>query len=255
MTIIAYQNLADDAALTTDSELSTLPAANVQEEHVARKWRTGAVTDAYLVFDLGSSMAASVMAMLGTNLSEDATVRVRASDSDATGATGEIYDSGVIDAGVKSGFGAIYHLFDEVSARYWRIDLSDSSLTYIEAGRVFIGPRWTPALGVEFGSWSPFVEDPSQIRRSYGGQSYADVLPKRRGIQMTLNYLSDDEAFDSAHAMLMACGTTADVLVIPRETSGRNSEEAVWGLMEALDPILHKTIQTWSQKLLIKERL
>ena len=89
--------------------------------------------------------------------------------------TGEIYDSTSISAGAKLDFGAAYLSFTVATARYWRLDLTDASLTTLQVGRVFLGPKWTPSKNQMYG-WSLAVPDPSAISKSYGGQSFADGL-------------------------------------------------------------------------------
>lgn len=253
--LIAWENKADAATLGTDSEIATLPGANVQQSHVAQKWYTAAgVNSAYLIFDMLSSVACALLAMLGTNLSAAATVRVRASDVDPTVTGTLLLDTGVLAGGVKEGYGAIYKAFASTAARYWRIDLSDASLTQLQVGRVFLGPSWAPASNQEYG-WSVTSTDESLISESYGGQDYADIRPQRRLLEFELKWGSEAEMYGNAFALSRAQGISKDVLAIHDITSAYVSEQAVWGRCTAAQPLVHRTTLNFRQKFSIKERL
>lgn len=261
--IIAWDNKADAATVTTDSEIATLPASNVQTQHVAQKWHTAAgVKSAYLLLDLLASLSCAVLAVLGTNLTSAATIRIRASDADPTGAAGEKYDSGTVSAGIKAGYGAIYKSFAAASARYWRIDLADASLPdNMQVGRVFLGPSWVPATsgannagGQDYG-WAITPLDPSAVDESYGGQEYGDERPQRRQVDFILNWLTKAEAFDNALAMARSAGIVRDVLAINDPTETYLSEQAVYGRMTSLAPIQNRLTTLWAQKFTIRERL
>ena len=179
--LIAWQNLADDATLSTDSEQASLPASNVQQQHVSRKWQTAAgVKSAYLLLDLGAAQSCALLALAGTNFTSAATLRLRGSVTDPT-ATGSLaYDSGSIGAGVVSGYGAAYHAFTATAARYWRIDVADATVDdNLAVGRVFLGPSWSPGVNMQLG-WSVRFADMSRRAKSSAGQVWADVRPKPR---------------------------------------------------------------------------
>lgn len=254
--LLGWDNKADDATVTASSALATLPGANVQNQHVAKVWSTAAaVTTAYLIFDMLASVACQLLGVMGTNLTSAATVRIRASDSDATVTSSLLYDSGTIAAGIVSGYGAIYKALTLTTARYWRIDLTDASLTAgIQAGRVFLGPRWAPAIDMQLGA-SVSAEDPSQVGESYGGQEYADVRPQRRVLSFTLDYMNEAEMYGNAFALARAQGVVYDVLAIPDIDGSYLPQQAVWGRCVASEPIVNDKLALYRQKFTIKERL
>jgi len=253
---IAWDNKADAASLTTDSEQASLPASNVQQAHLSRKWQTAAgVKSAYIVFDLGSSLACGLLAVLGSNLAPAATLRLRGSVTDPTGAGSLAYDSGTIAAGAVSGYGAAYHAFTGVASRYWRLDLADASVPdNLQAGRVFLGPKWTPAIGMAIGG-SVTPVDPSRRGKSYGGQAYANELPQFRVMEFTLDFQAEAEIFANAFAMARANGIVRDVLAIPDIGGTYLSQQAVYGLLEASEPIVNDKLNLYRQKFRIEERL
>lgn len=261
--ILAWDNKADDATVSASSALSALPAANVQNEHVSKVWSTSSgVTSASLIFDMLSSVACSLLAIMGTNLSAAGTWRLRGSDSDSTGQTGEKYDTSVGSPSANSAanvnplYGSAHLSFTEATARYWRLDLVDASLTDgIEVGRVFLGPKWSPTYAQGFG-WSMMTEDPSKKSRSYGGQSYADVKPQRLVIEFTLEFMSEAEMYGNAFAMSRAAGVVGDVLAVnDSASSAYQSEQRVFGQCAASEPVTNYERSVYRQKFRVEERL
>lgn len=254
--LIAWLNLADAATLTASSEQSTAPGANVQNVHLSRKWyAVEGINSASLIFNMGSAQACSILAVLGSNLTAAATLRLRGSNSDPTGATGEIYDSGTISAGAKSDYGAAYLSFAAATARYWRLDLADASLTTLHVGRVFLGPKWTPTVNQAFG-WSMASQDPSKITRSYGGQAFSDIRPQFRILKFTLGWVSEVEMYANAFALARANGIVRDVLAVQdTAASGYISEQSVFGLCSGSEPIVHENFGIFRQNFSIEERL
>lgn len=254
--ILAWDNKADAAMLSTDSELASLPASNVQQPHVSRKWHTAAgVKSAYLLMDMGASVSCGVAALLGTNLTSAATLRLRGSDSDPTGVTGEEYDTGTISAGVVSGYGEAYKSFTDAAARYWRLDLADATVpSNLQIGRVFLGPKWSPSVNQEFG-WSVVSVDSSDLDESYGKQEYADEKPQQRVIQFTFNWMNEAEMYGNAFALARANGRVRDVLAIHDIAGAYLSQQAVWGLVQASEPLIHERAKIYRTKFTIKERL
>jgi hypothetical protein len=255
--LIAWDNKADAAAITAGSEVTTLPASNVQQRHLSRKWYTApAVNSSFIVLDLGASLSCQLLAVLGTNLTSAATVRVRGSVTDPT-ATGSLaVDTGVVSAGVKDGYGAIYKdLVAAVASRYWRIDIADASLTQLKVGGVFLGPRWAPSVNQEYG-WSVRVADPSLVDESYGGQEYDDVRPQRRVLTFGLNYLDEAEMYGNAFALAVAKGVRGDVLAVHNSLgSAYLSEQSVFGRLRVNEPLIHAAARIFRQKFEIWERL
>lgn len=253
---LLWQNLVDGATLTTSSQLATLPGTNVQQPHLSRKWNTAAgVKSAYQVYDLGASRSCAQLAVLGTNLSGAATVQLRASDLDPNALANLLYDSGVVAAGVKAGYGALYKAFNALAARYWRLNLTDNSLPdNLQVGRVVLGPSWTVTDKMLWG-WGVTPLDPSTVARSRGGQSYPDPLPQVRVLEFTLDYMSEAQAYDNVFAAARANGVVKDVLAMPFENGAYLSEQTVWGQVRASEPLIHRATRTFRQKFRIEERL
>lgn len=260
--LIAWENLADAALVSTDSEVATLPASNVQSVHVAQAWHTvSGIKSARLIFDLGASLSVALAALLGTNLTSAATVQIRASNADPAVTSSLLYDSGVVAAGAKAGYGAVYKSFNAVSARYWRIDVADTAVPdNLQVGRVFLGPKWTISTGAgERGGqtydWSVVPEDRSLTEHNPYGQSYSDRQGKPRVLQFTLDWMDEAEMYGNAFRISYEKGLTGDVLAIPDIASAYISEQAVFGQLTAMAPLVHRNARIYRQQFSIKERL
>ena len=254
MTTLGWINHVDAATVSATS--AATPAANVQHAHVARRWHTApGVTSAALVFDLGAPRACGLLGIAGSNLSAGATLRLRASDTDTTAQTNLLHDSGTVGAGVVAGYGTGVRVFGPATARYWRLDLTDASLSDVRVGRVFLGPRWQPAAGLSW-DWGVGWDDLSRVVESHGGQIYVDEVPRRRLLMLRLEWLSVDEAMTGVLEMRRACGVTRGVLVIPETGSIHVARQALWGRMtERNEPIFNRHSNIWAQKFQFEELL
>lgn len=255
--LLGWINRADDALLSTDSELDALPASNVQEPHVSRQWHTVAgVRAAYLLFDMGASVACQLLGLMGTNLTAAATVRLRASNADATATGTLLLDTGTLAATAKEGYGQSYHDFTNTTARYWRLDIADSSVDEnLQVGRVFLGPRWAPSSNQEFG-WSVQVRDPSMIDRSYGGQKFANAKPQQRVLQFSLSFMNEAEMYGNAFALARAAGVVGDVLAVHDTLGGAYiAEQSVWGSLVDVQPLINENFEIFRNKFTIEETL
>ncbi len=79
--LFVYENKVDLAVATlgTDSQVGTLPVANVANPIVGRKWRTSGTTAAYLDVDFGEALSIGTLALMGCSFASADTVRHRLS--------------------------------------------------------------------------------------------------------------------------------------------------------------------------------
>lgn len=254
--ILAWTNRADTGIVSASSEISTLPGSNVQNKHLSKKWQTAAaVKSASLVIDLGSSLACALLGVFGTNLTSAATVRLRGSDSDSTGVTGEKYDSTLIASGVSTGIGDLYLSFTSAAARYWRVDLADASVSdNLQIGRVFLGPKWTLLKNQLFG-WSMTAKDPSNVKKSKGGQTHAEVLPQTRILQFTLAFQSEAQMYGNGFVMARAQGIVKDIVALNDLSATYPTEQSVFGLVDSSQPIINDNYGIFRQQFTVEQRL
>jgi hypothetical protein len=248
---IAYTNLADSAILLTASASSLLlPVSNLLVPHIARKWRgIDTVTD-YFVSDLGSLTSIDTLAVFGITGSQ---IRFRISSVDATGAAGDLYDSGTlsVDQNYKSSINIIPNA---VSGRYVRVDLTTAAGTYVEAGRLFIGTRTQFSYNYVKG-WHRLWTDRSTKTKTRGGQTqiFADVT--YRSIDVTFDFLTQNDRDGFVETIDRVNATKTDVLFVTNPASANLSRDSIWGLITSMTPVVQPYVSTFSKQYMIEERL
>jgi hypothetical protein len=259
---IAYNNRWDDATIGATSELTTLPVANTQIEHLAQLFRTQAsVTAVTLTADFASSVALDVIAALGTNFTPGTTYRLTLSNV-STGAA-ELLDTSTISASVVTGYPQVYHVLSStISARYASLTLTCSTPTvtpsgttnYLQIGRIFAGAKWTPAVNLQYG-WTLGYVDPSRKTKSRGGQTYSDLMNKFRAIGFILDFATEADMYAAALEIDRLVGTTGDVLVMRDHQGVYRSQQAVYGMLAELSPIINTNFNIFQKRYVVEERL
>lgn len=253
---LAWLNRVDDASLTADQQIATLPATNVRHPFFSKRWHTPAgVAAAYLVLDLGAALACDVWAVVGTNLTAAATVRLRASDADPNVAGSLLYDSTVLASKFTDAYPAAYGVVSpSTAARYWRFDLADASLDHLEVGRVWLGPAWTPSQNHLYG-WSKTWLDESVITPTRSGQDYADLGGRRRRIDFAIDLSSAAEMSVNAFECSRYAGLTRDVLAILDPDAATIHEDSILGTLERAEPLVQERLRVNRMRFTIKERI
>ncbi|MEM7173285.1 MAG: hypothetical protein AAF530_24190 [Pseudomonadota bacterium] len=254
---IGAPNLFDFAdGVTAGSQVPTLPVQHLVDPRVVKPWRSDVgVTATHLVADNGSPKTLRAMALLGTNLTGAATFQVRISSSDETGVTGDIYDSGTIAAGqVDPAYGAFVHaLPTEVTGRYVRLDMSDPSLSYLQAGRWFFGATFQPGINIQFGLKRDQL-DPSRLTESLDGQVFIDRREKRRAWRINFDFLTEQEALTGLSEIDRLVSITEDVLFVLDPESDNLGRDSIWGLLSQPSGLTHSNQDTFQQSYTITER-
>ncbi len=235
---IAWRNLADGGTVTASSFIADGPAAMVQNQHVARKWRSNGNGGAeYLLVDLGSVQSIDTVAVMGVTLPASGTARVRASATNASATAAVVLDSQVITAAVDPAYGMLVVLFPApASARYIRIDLTHASAAFIEAGRLFIGLRYQFTYNFAPG-WSYGYADPSERSKSLGGQTVIRSRTPYRVASLTFEAIPEAERNGVVLEVDRLNGVRSDVLMVLRSDSPNLARDTIWGLLADLDPV------------------
>lgn len=226
---LLYQFKSDLGTVTAGHAVATLPAANLQDPQLATRWRTPYDTvTSHVLVDLGASTAVDTVVLIAANLTASATRRVRVSTADATGVAGDAHDSGTGAGGIYPEQGKlIYLLSGAVNGRYVRVDLVNTGGYWIEAGRLLVGARWTPAHNYRIG-WRDMAIDDSQVLVTWGGQEWRDGRAIRRRVQAELPALTEAEV--STHGDALArLGGARDVLLILDTASTDLGRDTVFG--------------------------
>jgi len=146
-------------------------------------------------------------------------------------------------------------LNSDITARYWRVDIEDLTLsTYIEIGRLFIGPAWIPSKSALYG-WANDWIDESNTSKSLGGQTFINVRARRRVLTFTLSFMDEDEMYNNAFEIARRNGLNKDILVMMKTTGSRISEQSIFGLVNRSVPLTHQTLNVFMTRYTIEERL
>jgi hypothetical protein len=144
--------------------------------------------------NFGASYTIGVVALFASNLTAAATFRLRLSANSAM--TSPTYDTGVsqINAGVDTTYGHLIHVLPtSQTGQYLRLELTDSSLTYIEARRLFAGLKFQPGHNYAY-DYKRTTLDSVRMTDSEGGQSWVEVGVQREEIRLHFEALTDAEA-------------------------------------------------------------
>lgn len=260
--VLAWNNLADAGTVSGGGGVSTLPVQNVQDPQPRKVYRTLS-TSAYVIADLGSAQAADLLALAGTNLTTAATgARVRASNLDPTVTSSLVYDSSADGAVVSIGpdpryLGDLFVLFgSQQTARYWRIDVSDATLSAIDIGRLWVGPKFVPSRNVSYGYGFGWGSTGVQQRSVYG-QLHVKRGAQFRVARLALEMLTEAEMAASLAELQRIAGAAGDVLFVENPVATYAAARAFIGLLDpgSIGPMINHFFGLYRVDLTIGERL
>lgn len=209
---IGYDNSADSSVttLSASSSVGSLTGGKLLTDDIQEIWRAAA-SSAWLLLDHGSAALTGGVALMNSNAIPSDVWRIRVSSSDATGATGDLYDSGSILTPIDVRKRIMAHFIEPaVLGRYVRIDLAQASVA--QAGRLFVGPVWTPSRDRAFGN-EPLWRDWSEITRTRGLNEIRDRRSRQKGYAFSLRGLTEAEIEGEIEAINQDKGASADILV------------------------------------------
>jgi hypothetical protein len=190
--ILGYANQVDDAPVSGGSWNASYPLTNIKTRYLYQRARsTSALASAStMVIDTGENQTIGVVALIRTNLTTNATVRIQGYSN--AGLTTLVYDSTALAVSVPGEFA---HAFTPTAARYWRIIITNTGNPdgYIEVGRVFIGWKFEPEVCTDWGM-SIGVESQTTVMQALAGPEYFDSRPNRRIITGQWSWLTQVEA-------------------------------------------------------------
>ncbi len=234
--------MVSDVAMLSGG-LWTLPLSNLQLARVGRIARStnADLTSTIINVAYAAATAISIVALSRHNLRSAARWRIRGG-SDVTFATHTV-DSGWLDVwpeqwaasvlpaghpnaatrlltdaqidALDPGRDAVWLPESEVTARYWRIELDDTTNAdgYLDIGRLIMAPRFVPtynyAVGAEFG----FVDNTTS-NKSESGSQFFNVKPKARSLAMSFVNLPDKEAYSVVRDMIEELGIAGQLYLV-----------------------------------------
>ena len=277
--LIVYRNYLDAATLYGGNWSSGLPLDNLAHPHpsrVARSTDTDPASSCFEV-DFGAQRPVSFSGILNHNLSQRGTWRVRLFNKSldqpeldtgtvpiwprvvpfGTGHWGEFQWGGHLDTATAQtyGIGSYAILPAARRVRYARVDLEDTDnpAGYLQAGRAFLAPAWTPSVNLQYG-WSIEQVDESRIVKSRGGQAYFDGKPKYRRLRFRIEHLNIDEMLANAYELERLKGTGGDILAMvdPDDTTHLH-RRTVYGRIAETTPIVNDFNARYSKEFVIEE--
>lgn len=244
---IIHDNAADRAAsLTASTTAGSLAASLMLTDFKGQAHRSTSTSVTYtLTWPAGEAIGA--VALPATNLTADATVRVRLySDTDGTAL---VADSGVLYAcpGLNLGlwdwsmplnanafvFGGVSKsavwFEDQQFARCCVIDLvdTDNPAGYIDCARLVVGAYWSPQYNANYGAQASIV-DASKSSRNDAGDLLSDRGSQHDTLSLDLEHLPEA---DRARLMMMFrnVGTARNLFLslLPLNASSVGEQDAM----------------------------
>jgi hypothetical protein len=253
--VILYDDKIPGAILSGAATAGGLPLANLQDPQ-PRKVARWIGTSGHVVADFGAAVPVGLVAISGTNLTAAATIRVRLSTADATGAAGDAHDSGVVAAAADPAFNgaAFRYLSADVVARYLRVDLADATRSWIDAGLLLAGPAFRPWRNYSFG-YTLGYQDFGLNEKSPVGITFTSERARVRAAALRFEFATSAEAMGPHTELSRLCGVTRNVAVIPDPDGAYRSAQAIVGTLDDVLPVSHAAFNVWSRTLSIVERI
>lgn len=285
--LISWPNHADASTLSGGSWLSTLPLNNLKSRFKTQVARSTNLSEASLVInsDLGRSRYVTSLALIGHNLSTNATVRIRYWSDDNMEVL--VYDSGYVDVWPRwydtldlrwaddnfwtgrvsqsqlGNMPSIFFHIPQVSAfdprsqavRAVTFNIKDDYNTdgYVQVGRLYLSENWTPVRNMSYGvtiAWN----DPSVVDVSLDGTEYYEQRPKFRTVAFTLDNMEYAEGVNKALLMGTDRGVTKDVLFIFDPSDPKLLQQRSFiGRLTQLNPLEHPRFNRTSMAFALKE--
>lgn len=231
---LGYRNLTDTASLSATNAVSSLPVSNLQDHQISVVFRTSA-DNTTIDLVAGSQVTRDQIALIGTTLTTNATIRVQLSNTSAGGT--DVYDSGTLSLSVdelyKTGF---FELPSSQTAQYWRLVVTDTSLGSFDIGRLAV----VKALRLSINATYPLrvtYRDTGTVQRTIGGQSIRYQRGRLREINLSYTALGEGDWFDLQRLIDAEIGQTGDVLfVADSDNTTYLHELLVWSEIVNLGP-------------------
>ena len=184
------ENLVDDASLSilTGAENAQFPLSNILSPFTTKEFRSTGNTVEILV-DLTVLQAVDSFAVTGHSLDGLGFTDITIYGSGSTDFSGSTPI--VIDTNDEHNFG--FKLFDEVSFRYWKIELTGTG-SYATLSNIFLGKKvqfTDNSLAIK--SFNYTNKDNAKVRKNKYGQRYIDTVNRIKTIKGRMQHLNRAE--------------------------------------------------------------
>lgn len=243
MRLLATPCVSDSATLTAENELASMPGSNTQTTQPRSVWRTSDNTSTNLVYDLGSSEALNIFAVMYHNADASALWRVRTATSEANLTSSPTHDSGTLsmrsaaDSDVYTRFHSVYATSQ--TNRWVRLDFTSmSGMSYLQVGRVVMGNALDLAPRYEF-----TIQPREQVQLVQTlGALYANSGRQYRVLNFIYPGMTGTQAYATAGEIDRVCGGSSPCVAIIDETdSNRQIDWTFYGFLSNLSSTYHYT--------------
>lgn len=235
-----YADRIAAATITSDSTVASLPPSNVKSPIRGVVYASGATTTAYLQADLGASYSVDSFFVGGVNWSAASTWRLRLSAN--SNMSSPTLDTGgsQIATGVDTLLRQAAYLFSSSGAgRYFRLDMTDATLTRLEVGVMRLGLCFRPTYNFRFGHRTGLV-DYSRRDVTDGGNTWVDVVATRpRTVSLTMQVTEAEAEGGEADLMARTAGTSGDVVAFLDPAASDLARRTYCGLLDSAAVIQH----------------
>lgn len=236
---LVVDNNADAGTVTASSQALTMPASNLLNPHPSVRWRSLTNAD-HFVLDKGAAISADTAAVFGLTCGATATVRLRLSSIDATGAAGDILDTGVLASGdphFDVGYGSfVWRLAASAAWRFLRFDISDPDGDYVEAGCVLDGLSTQFTYNFAPGGGFKHV-DRSRSEKSASGMTLIFEDDVHREVELTFPTVSSPQRYGAIERLDRIAGRKRNVLLISDTASSNLPRDSIFGLVTDQTPV------------------
>lgn len=279
--LMAYKNRSDAAVLTGGSWLDAAPLTNMQVRDLSLKAQSIDTNPANSTFDInmGSDTYNQAFALIDTNLSTTATVRlivandplfaVPSYDTGTRNMYDAIYDSTVLEweddnwwsgqpseddlSGYKRNFIHIPPTLVYGQYARWIITDADSPDHGVRIGRLFTGPIWQFAINPDYGA-SIAYESNSLVDTSLGGVDFIYNLPASRVLRFTNSFMQSVEAYQKALEITRKQDVGGEILfVLDNDDTANRFRTSFWARMRALNPLTAYAYALFEEAFELKE--
>lgn len=118
-----------------------------------------------------------------------------------------------------------------IYARYFKIEVQDTSLSWLDIGRLVVAAAYQPTINMQW-DWRLSWVDPSTRERSRGGQLYVDGRKQWRAASLSLANIGRDEMLSQMYELRRAVGVRKPFALILDPTDPVNLHRlTLWGSM------------------------
>lgn len=255
---IVWDNAADRGQIAASSEVGNLAVANLRSDLKSKVWR-GLTTNESVILQWDTREPVACIVFAFNNFTAGATMRVRGWEH-ATDLF-ETFDTGYLQCAPEGalgqfqwgaplgenfyqrggaplfaygfgGYGVIW-LEGGWAVERLEVEVNDPNNPdgFVEAGRLIVGPYWTPLYNFDFGH-SLWFEDSTKNTRTEAGDLRSEPGAKWRKVALSLSYM---DAEDRVAVLRMA------------RVLGKSKPLFLSMFPDSPDPMLEQSYQLWGK--------